>query len=73
MVLRLDDVDDGVVGCWVGWIGVSIGIVVIFSECSSGFAVNCRVLVIVWGIIVSAISVSAERGGGIKFGGWRGV
>ena len=69
IVLRLDDVDDGVVGCLVGWIGVSIGIMVIVSECNSGFAVTCRAFVIVSGIIVSAIDVSAERGGGIKFSG----
>ena len=68
-VLRLEDVDDGVVGCWVGWIGVSMGIVVICSESNSRFAVTCRVLVVVSGIIVSAMGVVAGRGGGIQFGG----
>ena len=38
---------------------------VIFNECKSGFAVTCRVLVIVSGIMVSAIGVSAEIGGGL--------
>ena len=38
---------------------------VIFNECKSGFAVTCRVLVIVSGIMVSAIGVFAEIGGGL--------
>ena len=44
-------------------------IVVIWSEFKARFAVTCRVLVVVSGIIVSGMGVSAGRGGGIKFGG----
>ena len=45
-----------------------MSIVVMFRECSWGFALTCLVLVIVAGIIVSAIGVSSGRGGGIIFG-----
>ena len=40
-VLRLEDADDGVVGCWVGWSDVSIGIVVICSEFEVSSDVSC--------------------------------
>ena len=46
-----------------------MGIVVICSEFNSRFPVTCRVLVVVSGIIVSGMGVSAGRGGGIKFRG----